>query len=78
MERELVPPEHMGRWLGVTRFCRMLLSAVMAFVSGIIWDRIGPEYVFLAFIAIDLLLRGPLLISMLETLHLRLRQADLS
>ena len=71
MERELVPPEQMGRWLGITRFVRMLLNALMALISGIIWDRIGPHYIFLTFIALDFVLRIPLLISMPETLSLR-------
>jgi len=71
MERELVPPEQMGRWLGITRFFRMLINAFVSFMCGILWDRIGPQYVFLAFIAIDLFVRVPLLISMPETLVLR-------
>ena len=71
MERELVPPEHMGRWLGIVRFSRMLLNALFAVLSGIIWDKIGPQYVFLAFIGLDLLVRIPLLIGMPETLRLR-------
>ena len=71
MERELVPPEQMGRWLGITRFSRMFVNAFLAIIGGMIWDRMGPQYVFLAFIAIDLFLRAPLLISMPETLSLR-------
>ena len=71
MERELVPAEQMGRWLGITRFFRMLLSACLAVIGGVIWDKIGPQFVFLAFIAIDLFWRAPLLISMPETLGLR-------
>jgi MFS family permease len=71
MERELVPSEQMGRWLGITRCFKMLVNAFMAFVSGMIWDSIGPYYVFLIFVAIDLFLRAPLLISMPETLGLR-------
>lgn len=71
MERELVPPEQMGRWLGIARFSRMLLNAILAVVGGMIWDKIGPQYVFLSFIVIDLILRVPMLISMPETLSLR-------
>ena len=71
MERELVPPEQMGRWMGIIRFPRMFLNAFLAFIAGAIWDRMGAQYVFLAFIAIDLLLRVPLLMSMPETLGLR-------
>ena len=70
MERELVPPEQMGRWLGITRFSRMLLNACLAFLCGIIWDKIGPQYVFLAFVVLDLVFRVPLLISMPETLNM--------
>ncbi len=70
MERELVPPEQMGRWLGIARFFKMLLGAFLAFISGIIWDKIGPQYVFLAFVVLDLVLRAPLLVSMPETLRL--------
>jgi MFS family permease len=70
MERELVPPEQMGRWLGITRFSRMLLNACLAFLCGIIWDKIGSQYVFLAFVVLDLVFRVPLLISMPETLNM--------
>ena len=65
---ELVPPEHMGRWLGIIRFFRMLCAAGMAYLAGAIWDNIGPQYVFLIPIGVDILVRLPLLIGMPETL----------
>jgi ACDE family multidrug resistance protein len=65
---ELVPPEHMGRWLGIIRFFRMLFAAGVAYLAGAIWDNIGPQYVFLIAIGVDLLVRIPLLIGMPETL----------
>jgi MFS family permease len=68
MENELVPPEQMGRWQGISRCFRMLLNACMVFLCGLIWDKAGPQYVFLAFIALDLVVRVPLLITMPETL----------
>lgn len=71
MERELVPPEQMGRWIGIARFSRMSINALLALIGGMIWDRMGPQYVFLGFILIDLFVRAPLLISMPETLRLR-------
>lgn len=71
IERELVPSEHMGRWLGINRFFRMILSALLALAAGVIWDRLGPQYVFIGFVGIDLLIRMPLLISIPETLHRR-------
>ena len=73
MERELAPAEQMGRWLGIARFFRMLFSALMVFLSGLIWDRIGPHYVFLTYVSLDLVLRAPLLVSMPETLSLKLK-----
>ncbi len=71
MERELVPASHMGRWLGITRFFRMLVSALMAMAAGLMWDKVGPQYVFLGFVVLDLLVRLPLLLQMPETLRNR-------
>ncbi|MFC1952656.1 MFS transporter [Chloroflexota bacterium] len=68
MSRELVPPEQMGRWLGISSFCSMLFSAGAVYLAGIIWDHIGPEYVFLTIIATDIFIRIPLLLGMPETL----------
>jgi len=78
MERELVPPEQMGRWLGIARFFRMLSNAGFTLLAGIIWDRIGPQYVFLAFVGLDLVLRMPLLLTMSETLRLRVGRSALA
>lgn len=78
MERELVPPEQMGRWLGIVRFSRMSFNAFLAIIGGIIWDRMGPQYVFIGFIAIDLCLRAPLLVTMPETLSLRLGRTSIT
>ena len=73
IERELVPPEQMGRWIGINRGFKMILSAILALTAGVIWDRIGPQYIFLLFVAVDLLVRIPLLVSLPETLHGRLK-----
>ncbi len=72
MERELVPPDQMGRWLGITRSSRLLTNALLTFLAGLVWDKVGPQYVFLAYVGLDLAVRMPLLISMPETLFLRL------
>ncbi len=71
MERELVPAARMGRWIGIARVVKMFTSATLVLVAGAIWDRLGPEYVFLAFVAIDLGIRLPLLVTMPETLGIR-------
>jgi MFS family permease len=68
MERELVPADQMGRWIGIARVVRLLLSAVMVLVAGLIWDGIGPAWVFVAYVAIELAIRVPLLATMRDTL----------
>ena len=70
MTFELMSPEQMGKWLGILRFFRMSLAACATYVAGAIWDNIGPQYVFLTVIGLDLLVKMPLLISMPETLML--------
>ena len=69
IQRELVPQEVMGRWLGINRLITSIFGAGMALLSGIIYDRLGPQYVFLIFVGIDMFVRLPLLISMPETLY---------
>jgi len=76
MTVELVPPEHMGKWLGVMRFFRLLLAAGMAYLAGAIWDHLGPQYIFLIAIGLDAAIRIPLLIGMPETLDLRIGEGQ--
>jgi MFS family permease len=73
MTFELVPAEQMGRWIGIIRFCRLLLGACAVYLAGIIWDIFDPQYVFLSVIGLDLFIRIPLLIVMPETLRLQAR-----
>ena len=68
MSAELVPPDQMGRWMGVLELFRGLIAAGAALLAGAIWDNIGPQYLFLSAIGLDLLIRIPLLIGMPETL----------
>ncbi|MEJ2737556.1 MAG: MFS transporter [Anaerolineae bacterium] len=71
MTAEIMPQEHMGRWIGVVGLFRGLLSIPAPTVGGLIWEHLGPQYVFLAAIAIDVSVRLPLLALSRETLHLR-------
>jgi len=70
MTAEIMPKEQMGRWIGIVSLFRGLLSIPAPLIGGLIWEHIGPQYVFFAAIAIDALLRLPLLVSVRETLHL--------
>ena len=69
MTYEMVPKEIIPRWLGVQRFCRAMLASVAALLAGYLWDKVGLQYVFLAVIVLDALIRIPLLISIPETLN---------
>ncbi|HNU93233.1 MAG TPA: MFS transporter [Bacillota bacterium] len=68
MAFELVPSSRVSDWLAVLRFFRMLVGAALAFISGLVWDHFGPEYVFLLAVAIDAAVRIPLLAGLPETL----------
>ena len=76
MERELVTADRMGRWLSITRCFRMFFTATMAFLAGLIWDKIEPQYVFITFIGLEFGIRLPLLSSVPETLNIHLQNQD--
>ena len=67
MTREVVPPEQMGRWVGMLGLCRMIFAAISVYGAGLIWDHVGPQYVFMFIMALDLV-RIPLLMGIPETL----------
>lgn len=69
MTPELVPLECLGRWRGLIGLFTGLVCIPAPIVGGMIWERFGPEYVFIAVTAIDLLIRTPLLYSIPETLR---------
>ncbi len=68
MAFELVPSGRMSDWMAVLRVFRMLSGAFLVFLSGLAWDRIGPQYVFLLGVGIDAAIRIPLLVGVPETL----------
>ena len=68
MTAELVPIDQMGRWIGMLGLFRGFLSVPGPVIGGMVWNRLGPAYVFLIPIAIDLAIRLPLLATMKETL----------
>jgi MFS family permease len=71
MAAEIVPQKQMGRWTGIVSLVRGLTSIPAPLIGGLIWDQLGPHYVFVATIAIDILARLPLLASVRETLYLQ-------
>lgn len=69
IQRELVDQEVMGTWIGVNKLTNAVFSAVMAVAAGLLYDYVGPQWCFLIFIGLDLVIRTPLLLSLPETLH---------
>ncbi len=68
MTPELVPPECLGRWRGLIGFFSGLACIPAPIIGGLIWENLGPEWVFITITAIDLLVRTPLLYMFPETL----------
>jgi len=71
MTLELVPVDRVGKWSGALGLFRGLVAILAPAISGLIWRELGPLYVFLIPLVIDLVLRVPLLASMPETLEAR-------
>lgn len=68
MTLELVPVEQMGKWSGVIGFVRGLVTIPASLLGGLVWKELGPAYVFLIPVGLDLLLKIPLLTTIPETL----------
>jgi MFS family permease len=70
MASEIVPKEQMGRWIGLIGLIRGFVSVPAPLLGGLIWEHVGPQYVFVFAVVLDAALRLPLLASIRETLHL--------
>lgn len=68
MTMELVPVDQQGRWSGLLGLFTGLATIPAPIIGGLIWREIGPIYVFLVPVVLDLLLRIPLLSTVSETL----------
>lgn len=78
VQHELVPARIRGRWSGVNSLFGSMVSASMAALAGIFYDNLGPQWVFLIYIAFELLLRVPLFISLPETLNYKVDESKFS
>jgi len=68
MRHELVPNRIRGRWSGVDSFVGSMVSAIVAAVAGMIYEGLGPMWVFIIYMACEAVIRLPILFSMPETL----------
>jgi MFS family permease len=69
MTLELVPVERMGKWSGLLGLFQGLVTIPAPVIGGLVWRELGPMYVFLIPLAIDLFFRIPLLTTIPETLR---------
>ena len=72
---ELVPLQHMGRWGGLLGVFAGLVTVPAPVIGGLIWRTLGPAYVFVIPLLLDLVLRLPLLATIPETLSRDARKA---
>jgi MFS family permease len=70
MASEIVTKEQMGRWIGLIGLVRGFVSVPAPLLGGLIWQHVGPQYVFVFAVVLDAALRLPLLASIRETLNL--------
>lgn len=75
MQHELVPAYVRGRWSGVNSFTGSIVSASIAAFAGMVYDNIGPQWVFLIYIGCEVAIRLPLLLSLPETLTYKVDEA---
>ncbi len=68
MSMEMVPPEYRGRWTGFVSLFQNLLRVPAILLGGYIYENINPALVFLIPIAVDLLIRMPILTTVPDTL----------
>ena len=57
------------RWIGIVGLVRGLIGVPAPLLGGVVWDLIGPAYVFLFAMGLDVLIRVPLTLSLPETLN---------
>jgi len=68
MSLELVPLQCMGRWSGLLGIFARVVTVPAPLIGGAIWRHLGPAYVFIIPLALDMALRLPLLATIPETL----------
>lgn len=66
MSVELMPRELLGSWFGLNGLFRGLVNMSSPLLGGLIWNRLGPEYVFI-FLAVSQMLKLAILWTVPET-----------
>lgn len=76
IQHELVPGWARGRWAGVNSMAGSLISAAVAALAGYVYDSVNPSMLFVIYIAAEVLIRLPLLLSLPETLHYQVKEEN--
>lgn len=63
---ELVPIDCLGRWRGIIGMVGALVSIPAPIIGGLVWETIGPHYLFLIVMLIDMFIRIPILTKIPE------------
>ena len=71
---ELVPIDYIGRWRGILGLFQALVSIPAPIIGGIIWETIGPSYLFLIQVLVSIVVRIPLLTTIPERMRLGFEQ----
>jgi MFS family permease len=69
MSMEMVPEDQRGRWSGMLMLFDNVVRIPAPIIGGILYETVGPTLLFMLPIAIDLLLRLPVLLMTRETLR---------
>ena len=69
MTPELVPKDCIGRWRGIIGLCTGLITIPAPIIGGLVWEHLGPKWVFIIPVVIDMLVRLPILSTVPETLN---------
>lgn len=66
---ELVPIDYIGRWRGILGLFQAIVSIPAPIIGGVIWETIGPSYLFLMQILISIFARIPILTTIPEIMR---------
>ena len=69
MTPELVPKDCIGRWRGIIGLCTGLITIPAPIIGGLVWEHLGPMWVFIIPVVIDMFVRLPILSTVPETLN---------
>jgi MFS family permease len=68
MTPELIPSQYVGRWRGILGLFAGIVSIVAPIIGGMIWETLGPTFLFLIATLIEITITLPLITTIKETL----------